>query len=156
MYTSDPVPDTISESFRNRTRRSFIATAMGATIVGLAGCSSTSSNPSTDSASEQPTVDHEDYQGDAFDGTLTTGVGSDQPATVDSGLYKGTIVYDRSCKSVGDGLTGCDAGIDTSELGTVNFYYEHDMGRKPCLDPEQQVVLEVGEEQATVQRKIVD
>lgn len=156
MHASGPEPDAISKGSRYRTRRSVITTAIGTALVGLAGCSSASSNTPTDSSSSQPTVDHEDYRGDAFIGTLTADAGSDQPVTEDTGLYEGTIVYDRSCQSVGNGLTGCDAGIETSELGTVNFYYEHDMGRKPCLDPEQQVVLEVGEEQATVQRKVVD
>lgn len=156
MHARDPVPDTNADEPRSRTRRSVLATAIGTSLVGLAGCSSASPNPPTDSSSSQPNVDHEDYQGDAFTGTLTADVASAQAVTVATGLYEGTIEYDRSCKSVGGGLTGCDAGIETSELGTVNFYYEHDMKRKPCLAPEQRVILEVGKEHATVQRKVDD
>ena len=72
---------------------------------------------------------------------------------VEPGIYEGVIVYDRSCKPVGDGLTGCDAGIEQSKLGPVNFYYEHDMNEKPCLEPEQQVVFKVENEKTIVQRK---
>lgn len=154
MHSIDSGQDTIPEEPRYRTRRSILATVVGTAFVGLAGCSSTSRGPSTETSSSQPNVDHEDYNGDAFTGRLTTGVGSKQPASAATGLYEGTIVYDRSCKSVGEGLTGCDAGIETTELGTVNFYYEHDMERKPCLAPDQQVVLDVGQAQATVQRKV--
>ena len=134
------------------TRRSFLGLASAAMLVGLAGCSSQSSTtPSSDG--NQVTVDREGYAGDAFAGSLTEGVGSSEPAAVDPGIYEGEIVYDRSCKPVGDGLTGCDAGIETAELGTVNFYYEHDMQQKPCLTPDQQVVFEVKNERTVVQRK---
>lgn len=136
------------------TRRSFLAIASGTTVVGLAGCSSQSStSPSSDGDSSQSGVDREGYQGDAFAGSLTEGVESTDPAAVDPGIYEGVIVYDRSCESVGNGLTGCDAGIETQELNVVNFYYEHDMQQKPCLVPEQQVVLKVENEGAVVQRR---
>lgn len=153
MDSIDSAVDSNSDRPRYRTRRSVLVTAIATGLVGLAGCSSAQPTPSTDTPSDQPSVDHADFQGDAFSGTLTDGVGSKQPVTVTSGLYEGNVVYDRSCGNVGNGLTGCDAGIGTAELGTVNFYYEHDMSRKPCLDPDQQVVLEVNDETAIVQRK---
>jgi len=136
------------------TRRSFLGLASAAALVGLAGCSSqSSSSPSRDSNESQFEVDRDGYDGDAFAGSLTEGVESTEPAAVEPGIYEGEVVYDRSCESVGDGLTGCDGGIDTEELGTVNFYYEHDMHQKPCLAPDQQVVLEVTDERAVVQRQ---
>jgi len=136
------------------TRRSFLGVAGVATLVGLAGCSSQSStSPSSDGDGSQLAVDRDGYDGDAFAGTLTEEVASTEPVAVEPGIYEGKVVYDRSCESVGDGLTGCDGGIDTEELGTVNFYYEHDMQQKPCLTPDQQVVLEVDDEQTVVQRQ---
>ncbi|KXB00710.1 hypothetical protein AKJ41_03800 [candidate division MSBL1 archaeon SCGC-AAA259O05] len=51
------------------------------------------------------------------------------------GVYPGEVAYDRNCRDVGGGLTGCNAGIRTQEFGLVDFYYEHDMDAKPCLAP---------------------
>lgn len=153
MDSIDAAGDSDSDRTRYLTRRSVLGTAIATGLVGLAGCSSAQPTPSTDTPSSQPSVDHADFQGDAFSGTLTDGVGSKEPVSVAAGRYEGNIVYDRSCGNVGNGLTGCDAGIETAELGTVNFYYEHDMSRKPCLDPDQRVVLEVDDETAIVQRK---
>lgn len=149
-------PNVVSTSARSLdwNRRSFLAMVSGTTGIALAGCSSQSSTaPSSDGDSKSLEVDREGYQGDAFAGTLTEGVESTEPLSVDPGIYEGRVVYDRSCNSVGDGLLGCDGGIETEELGTVNFYYEHDMQQKPCLVPEQQVVFEVKDNKTVVQRK---
>ncbi len=144
--------DSASDRSSGWTRRSFLGLASAATFVGLAGCSSQSStSPSSDGS--QLAVNRDGYAGDAFAGSLTDGVGSSEPAEADPGTYEGVVVYDRSCEPVGDGLTGCDAGIETQELGTVNFYYEHDMHQKPCLVPDQSVVFEVKNERTVVQRK---
>lgn len=148
--------DRVSASNRSaeRTRRSFLGLASAATLVGLAGCSSQSSTSlSNESDSSSGEVDRDGYDGDVFAGSLTEGVESTEPAAVDPGIYEGVVVYDRSCESVGDGLTGCDGGIEISERGTVNFYYEHDMQQKPCLVPDQQVALQVEDEGAVVQRR---
>ncbi len=48
---------------------------------------------------------------------------------------KGMGVYDRSCVMGADGLTSCDAGIQTEEWGVLNFKYRHNMQQQPCLAP---------------------
>ncbi|AWB27605.1 hypothetical protein [Halococcoides cellulosivorans] len=149
-------PDGVSASDRSSgwTRRSVLGVAGTTAMFGLAGCSSQSPTaPSSDGDSKSLDVDREGYSGDAFAGRLTEGVESSEPAVVEHGIYEGKVVYDRSCESVGDGLTGCDAGIETADLGDINFYYEHDMQQKPCLTPDQQVALDVDDDGAVVQRR---
>ncbi len=87
------------------------------------------------------------YRGDKFDGKITN-------AKVTTGEYEGKGVYDRSCQSIGGGLTNCHAGIDTTEFGVIDFNYEHNMAVKPCIAPGDKVLVTVldASGKATVQR----
>lgn len=126
-------------------------------LAGCIGFSDTDTIPPTsdddDDGSSKVTVDRDGYRGDTFTGIVTEHEGSDEPADMAAGTYEGTIVYDKTCAPVGDGLTGCDAGIDLESSGTFNFYYEHDMDKKSCLVPSQAIVLDVNEAGAVVQRR---
>jgi hypothetical protein len=83
---------------------------------------------------------------DTFEGTITN-------IDLRSGVYEGVGVYDRSCNMVGNGLTQCDAGIETKE-GLVNFNYKHNMDLQPCLDAGQNLVLEVFEGGKAIVKRI--
>lgn len=151
MDPSDEAADTPSVRTTKLDRRSVLAMAGTTTIVGLAGCSSLTSTPGGES--DGPGVELDGYRGDGFTGILTQGIESTQPADIETGVYEGEITYDESCDPVGDGLTGCDAGIELAEVGTVNFYYEHDMDKRPCLVPDEHVAVEVQSEETIVQRR---
>lgn len=125
--------------------------ASSTTLVGLAGCSSLTATPGGES--DGPRVELDGYRGDGFTGVLTQGIESSQPTNIEAGIYEGEITYDESCEPVGDGLTGCDAGIELSDGETVNFYYEHDMDERPCLVPDEQVAVDVNSEATIVQRR---
>ena len=73
--------------------------------------------------------------GDVFEGVITNMELS--PQTLD-----GTGVYDRSCNSIENGLSQCDAGIQTSE-GLLNFNYKHNMGMQACIDQGQILKVEI-------------
>ncbi len=69
-----------------------------------------------------------------FEGKITN-------AKVSAGRFEGVTTYDASC--IGSPITECDAGIKTSEYGTMNFHYSHNMATQPCLHmfgPEKVVV----------------
>ena len=55
---------------------------------------------------------------------------------------EGKGVYDRSCNPVENGLSQCDAGIQT-EKGLLNFNYKHNMALQPCLDKGQKLSVEI-------------
>ncbi|VVB59979.1 Uncharacterised protein [uncultured archaeon] len=73
--------------------------------------------------------------GDLFDGKITN-------KNVAPVKLEGTGVYDRNCVSIGNGLTDCHAGIKT-DMGVLDFNYQHDMVRKPCIAPNDKVVVEI-------------
>ena len=72
---------------------------------------------------------------DVFEGIITN-------ADLEPGIYDGTGVYDRSCNPVENGLTQCDAGIQT-EKGLLNFNYKHFMHSQPCIDQGDRLKLEI-------------
>lgn len=72
---------------------------------------------------------------DVFDGTITN-------IKLSSGKLSGMGVYDRSCNMVGNGLTQCDAGIQTEE-GLLNFNYVHDMSKQECIGPNDKLTVEI-------------
>lgn len=73
--------------------------------------------------------------GDVFEGVITNMQLS--PQTLD-----GTGVYDRSCNPIENGLTQCDAGIQTS-AGLLNFNYKHNMHMQGCIDEGQNLKVEI-------------
>ena len=54
----------------------------------------------------------------------------------------GTGVYDHNCISVENGLTQCDAGIQTS-AGLINFNYKHNMQKQPCIDEGDNIKIKI-------------
>ncbi|MBI2548188.1 hypothetical protein HYW21_02455 [Candidatus Woesearchaeota archaeon] len=86
-------------------------------------------------------------RGDTFVGRISN-------VAVQAGTLSGMGVYDRSCKMGTDGLTSCDAGIETKEYGLLNFKYRHDMTRQPCLAPNDLVEVRILDAQgnAEIQR----
>ncbi len=73
---------------------------------------------------------------------------------VQPGAVQGMGVYDKSCKMAGNGLTACDAGIQTKEYGVLNFQYQHNMQQVPCIAPNDILEVRIIDEQgnAEVQR----
>ena len=57
-------------------------------------------------------------------------------------VLEGTGVYDRSCNAVENGLTQCDAGIQT-EKGLLNFNYKHLMHSQACIDSGNKLKVEI-------------
>lgn len=57
-------------------------------------------------------------------------------------VLEGIGVYDRSCNPVEDGLTQCDAGIQT-EKGLLNFNYKHYMHSQACIDSGDKLKVEI-------------
>ncbi len=74
-------------------------------------------------------------QEDVFEGRITNM--QLEPAVLD-----GEGVYDRSCNMVGNGLTQCDAGIQT-EKGLLNFNYRHNMNIQPCISEGDKLKVEI-------------
>lgn len=72
---------------------------------------------------------------DVFNGVITN-------IKLEPVVLEGTGVYDRSCNPVENGLTQCDAGIQT-ENGLLNFNYKHDMHAQPCIDSGDKVKVEI-------------
>lgn len=85
--------------------------------------------------------------GDIFTGKISN-------VAVKPGTIKGIGLYDRSCKMMSNGLTACDAGIQTEEYGSLNFKYQHNMQQQPCLAPNDIVMVQILDERgnAKVQR----
>jgi len=82
----------------------------------------------------------EDVNGDSFKGVITNM--KLEPQTLD-----GRGVYDKTCNMVEDGLTQCNAGIQTEE-GLLDFSYKHHMDVQKCIadgDNLQVEILEGGE-----------
>jgi len=75
-------------------------------------------------------------RGDVFRGMISN-------MAVQPGTLQGMGVYDRSCKMLGNGLTACDAGIQTEEYGLLNFKYQHNMQQQPCLAPNDLVAVRI-------------
>src|SRR3989344_567899 len=73
--------------------------------------------------------------GDVFQGVITN-------INLEPGILEGTGVYDKSCNMIGNGLTNCDAGIQT-EKGLLNFNYKHNMDAQPCIAPGDKLKVEV-------------
>lgn len=88
-------------------------------------------------------------KGDLFEGKITN-------KNVQPTKLLGVGVYDRNCVAIGNGLTNCHAGIKTDKYGVLDFNYEHDMARKPCINPNEKVVVEILDSsgKATVQRMV--
>ena len=83
---------------------------------------------------------------EVFEGTITN-------LNLEPSTLEGTGVYDRSCNPVENGLTQCDAGIQT-EKGLLNFNYKHQMHSQPCIDQGDKLTVEVLENgKARVTRK---
>ena len=74
-------------------------------------------------------------QEDVFNGIITN-------INLEPQTLEGTGVYDRSCNPVENGLTQCDAGIQT-EKGLLNFNYKHDMHAQACIDQGQKLKVEI-------------
>ncbi len=87
-------------------------------------------------------------RGDVFRGKISN-------MAVRLGTVQGMGVYDKSCKMMGNGLTACDAGIQTEEYGLLNFKYQHNMQQQPCLAPNDIVAVRILDAQgnAEVQRR---
>ncbi len=72
---------------------------------------------------------------DVFEGKITN-------MNLEPEIFDGEGVYDRTCKMIENGLSQCDAGIQT-EKGLLNFNYKHDMNAQRCLDAGQKLKVEV-------------
>src|SRR3989338_4191675 len=77
-------------------------------------------------------------KGDFFEGYVTN-----QKLSPGERL-EGNGVYDKSCNPVENGLTQCDAGIQT-EKGLLNFNYKHFMHSQPCISEGDKLIVEVSE-----------
>ena len=76
-----------------------------------------------------------DINKNVFQGVITN-------MKLEPGILEGTGVYDKSCNMIGNGLTNCDAGIQT-EKGLLNFNYKHNMDAQPCIAPGDKLKVEV-------------
>lgn len=86
-----------------------------------------------------------EVRGDVFEGVITN-------INLEPQVLDGTGVYDKSCLSVENGLSQCDAGIQT-EKGLLNFNYKHNMNMQKCLDNGQKLKVEIlADNQARVTR----
>lgn len=72
---------------------------------------------------------------DVFEGVITN-------MKIEPGKLSGVGVYDRSCNMIGNGLTNCDAGIQT-EKGLLNFNYKHNMQMQPCIAEGDKLEVEI-------------
>lgn len=72
---------------------------------------------------------------DVFEGIITN-------LKLEPGFLEGTGVYDRTCKMIENGLSQCDAGIQT-EKGLLNFNYKHNMNIQGCIDSGQKLKVEI-------------
>jgi len=63
--------------------------------------------------------------------------------SLEGNILFGNITYDRNCKSVGNGLLHCDAGVKTEKFGVINFDYTHNMSKQPCLVDGDKILLKV-------------
>src|SRR3989338_7122033 len=72
---------------------------------------------------------------DVFEGVITN-------MNLEPSTLEGTGVYDRSCNPIENGLSQCDAGIQTS-AGLLNFNYKHNMGMQACIDQGQILKVEI-------------
>ncbi len=75
-------------------------------------------------------------RGESFKGVISNTAVT--PMTI-----KGMGVYDRSCIMGVDGLTSCDAGVQTQEFGVLNFKYRHNMVTQPCIAPNDLVQVRI-------------
>ena len=73
-----------------------------------------------------------------FEGVITN-------MNLEPSIIEGVGVYDRSCNMIGNGLTNCDAGIQT-EKGLLNFNYKHNMQKQPCIAEGDRLKVEIFEE----------
>ena len=72
---------------------------------------------------------------DVFEGVITN-------MDLEPSVLDGTGVYDRTCKMIENGLSQCDAGIQT-EKGLLNFNYKHNMNLQGCIDSGQKLKVEI-------------
>lgn len=77
----------------------------------------------------------EDVNKNSFKGVITNI--NLEPQKID-----GKGVYDKSCNMIGNGLTQCDAGIQT-EKGLLNFNYKHNMAAQPCIAEGDNLKIEI-------------
>lgn len=82
---------------------------------------------------------NEEWKEDVFLGKATN-------LMLEEKINEGVIVYDENCVPVGDNLTNCDAGIEIDNVGILNMNYTHNMNKKPCLSPNQKVLVVKGKE----------
>ncbi len=73
---------------------------------------------------------------DLFNGTITN-------LKISLGNISGVGVYDKTCKSIGNGLTECNAGIKTEKYGVLNFNYVHNMAVEPCIVSGDKLQIEI-------------
>ena len=69
------------------------------------------------------------------------------------GNVSGVGVYDKTCKSIGDGLTMCNAGIKTEKYGVLNFNYVHNMAIEPCIVSGDKLQIEILDSKGTARVK---
>mgnify|MGYP001603034083 FL=1 len=70
-----------------------------------------------------------------FEGVITN-------MNIEPSVLDGTGVYDKTCKMIENGLSQCDAGIQT-EKGLLNFNYKHNMNLQGCIDSGQKLKVEI-------------
>lgn len=61
-----------------------------------------------------------------------------EPMTID-----GVGVYDRNCVMMSNGLTNCHGGIKTDKYGVLDFNYQHNMAKEPCIAPNEKLVVTI-------------
>jgi len=84
--------------------------------------------------------------GDVFNGIITN-------TNLQPQVLEGKGVYDRSCNPIENGLTQCDAGIQT-EKGLLNFNYKHNMHAQACIAEGDRLEVQVLESNKAVVRRI--
>ena len=83
---------------------------------------------------------------DVFEGTITN-------IDLEPIILEGIGVYDKSCNMVGNGLTQCDAGIQT-EKGLLNFNYKHNMAVQGCIAEGDKLEIQILENNKAMVRRI--
>ena len=97
-------------------------------------------------SARKPTPTGNVVREDVFEGTITN-------MDLEPIILEGMGVYDRSCNMVGNGLTQCDAGIQT-EKGLLNFNYKHNMAVQGCIAEGDKLEIQILENNKAMVRRI--
>ena len=92
------------------------------------------------------TLKNDTPTGDATTNVVANGIlfeGKITNKNVEPMTIEGVGVYDRNCVMMSNGLTNCHGGIKTDKYGVLDFNYQHDMAKEPCIAPNEKLVVTI-------------